>query len=46
MTGNGNRVRIPLRLRAARHELRCHECRVTWLSWWRRLTGDSRGYTP
>lgn len=40
-----NRVRIGLRLRAAKHELRCLECRVTWRSWLQRLIGDSRGYS-
>lgn len=34
------------RLRAAAHELRCPECRVTWRSWWRRLIGDKRGFAP
>ena len=34
------------RLRAARHELRCWECRVTWTSWAQRLAGMKRGYTP
>jgi hypothetical protein len=33
-------------LRAARHELRCWECRVTWKSWLQRLLGISKGYTP
>jgi len=28
-----------LRLRAAAHELRCWECRVTWVSWFQRLIG-------
>jgi hypothetical protein len=35
-----------LRLRAALHELRCRECRVTWRSWLQRLLGDPRGMTP
>lgn len=34
------------RYRAAYHELRCVECRVTWRSWWQRLIGDERGMTP
>jgi hypothetical protein len=34
------------RLRAAVHETRCLECRVTWTSWWRRLVGDPRGMAP
>jgi hypothetical protein len=41
-----NRVDIPSRILAAWHELRCWECRVTWRSWWQRLTGDGRGYKP
>lgn len=41
-----SRVGIPLRLRAARHETRCRECRVTWGSWVERLVGLSRGYSP
>lgn len=41
-----NRVRISLRLRAAWHELWNRESRVTWRSWFQRLTGDGRGYTP
>jgi hypothetical protein len=40
------RVPIKTRCRAAWHELRCLECRVTWTSWRQRLTGDGRGYTP
>lgn len=32
--------------RALVHELRCGECRVSWRSWWRRLIGDPRGYSP
>jgi hypothetical protein len=35
-----------LRLRAARHELRCWECRVTWRSLFQRLAGIKAGYTP
>jgi hypothetical protein len=34
------------RLRAAVHEIRCRECRVTWASWWQRLVGDPRGMAP
>jgi len=41
-----HRVSIRLRRKAAWHELRCLECRVTWTSWWQRLTGDGRGYAP
>jgi hypothetical protein len=37
---------LSLRLRAASHELRCAECRVSWRSWWRRIIGDLRGYNP
>jgi hypothetical protein len=33
------RAPFRLRLRAAVHELRCGECRVSWRSWWRRLRG-------
>lgn len=35
-----------LRVRAAGHELRCRECRVTWKSWAGRLVGDRRAYRP
>lgn len=35
-----------LRFRAAWHELRCWECRVTWRSWFQRVIGDPRGMTP
>ena len=41
-----NHVRVGLRLRAARHELDCWECRVTWKSWAQRLAGIGAGYTP
>lgn len=34
------------RLKAAWHELRCRECRVTWRSWWQRLRGDPQGFDP
>lgn len=34
------------RLNAARHELACIECRVTWSSWAQRLIGLRRGHTP
>lgn len=34
------------RLKAALHELRCWECRVTWTSWTQRLIGIKRGHTP
>jgi hypothetical protein len=34
------------RLVAALHELRCHECRVTWRSWLARLVGLRSGYAP
>jgi hypothetical protein len=34
------------RLKAAAHELRCWECRVTWTSWAQRLVGLKRGQTP
>lgn len=34
------------RLRAARHELRCRECRVTWGSWLGRLLGMRSAYSP
>lgn len=37
---------LPAALRAALHELRCWECRVTWTSWAQRLIGINRGYTP
>lgn len=33
------------RTRAARHELRCRECRVTWRSWAARFLGIG-GYAP
>jgi hypothetical protein len=46
MSTRPNRVPKVLRVRAAIHELRCWECRVTWRSWIRRLIGDSRGYAP
>lgn len=39
-------VRTMTRLRAARHELRCAECRVTWKSWAQRLAGIGAGFTP
>lgn len=44
----GHRVlaRLPLRVRAAVHELDCIECRVTWHSWLQRLVGDRRGHSP
>lgn len=32
-------ARRSLRMRAAAHEVRCAECRVSWRSWWQRLTG-------
>lgn len=35
-----------LGLRAALHETRCIECRVTWRSWVQRLLGIKRGYAP
>lgn len=41
-----SRVGTGLRFRAAAHELRCWECRVTWRSWLQRLIGDRRGYSP
>lgn len=39
-------ARKTLRYRAASHELRCSECRVTWISWLQRLVGDPRGMAP
>lgn len=39
-------VRLTLRLRAAFHELRCRECRVTWASLFQRLLGVPVGYSP
>lgn len=33
-------------LRAALHEVRCRECRVTWTSWAQRLAGMRRGMAP
>jgi len=33
-------------LKAAKHELRCRECRVTWTSWLQRLFGIKAGYSP
>jgi hypothetical protein len=35
-----------IRLKAAWHEMRCWECRVTWTSWAQRLVGLKRGQTP
>lgn len=32
--------------RAAAHEIRCRECRVTWRSWLLRLVGVHGGFTP
>lgn len=32
-------LRVPSRYRAAVHELRCRECRVSWGGWLGRLTG-------
>lgn len=37
---------VAVRLRAARHEVRCGECRVTWKSWAQRLLGFRAGYSP
>ncbi len=37
---------LPTRWAAARHELSCAQCRVTWQSWRRRLVGDPRGFKP
>ena len=37
---------LRVRIDAARHELRCRKCRVTWRSWWQRLSGDAEGYAP
>lgn len=33
-------------LRAAKHEIRCAECRVTWRSWLQRLFAVKAGFTP
>lgn len=38
--------RISLTVKAARHELRCAECRVTWSSWLLRIFGCESGFTP
>jgi hypothetical protein len=35
-----------IRLKAALHEMRCWECRVTWRSWAQRIIGMKRGFTP
>lgn len=37
---------LPLRIRAARHEVRCSECRVTWKSWLQRILNIKAGFTP
>jgi hypothetical protein len=37
--------RKSVRLAAARHELSCRDCRVTWRSWFARLLGVG-GMTP
>lgn len=37
---------VKTRLRAALHELRCPECRVTWPSWLQRLAWLPGGMTP
>lgn len=34
-------ARLPLRLRAAAHEVGCAECRVTWRGWAARALGWS-----
>jgi phage baseplate assembly protein gpV len=39
-------MKMPLRLQAALHEIRCQQCRVTWISWLQRLIGDKRGMSP
>lgn len=36
------RARLSLRIVAAAHEIRCAECRVSWSSWARRLSGRDR----
>lgn len=40
------RVDIPRRFRAAHHEIRCKECRITWRSWVQRILGMKRGFSP
>lgn len=40
------RADFKLRMKAALHEIRCTECRVTWRSWLQRILGMQRGYTP
>ena len=35
-----------VRVRAALHEVRCLECRVTWLSWAQRALGLEAGFVP
>lgn len=40
------RVSLLLRLRAAKHELSCTECRASWKSCRRRVLGDHRGFEP
>lgn len=39
------RISPKLRIPAAVHEIRCSECRVTWRSWFLRLSGLG-GYEP
>ena len=34
------------RAKAAIHEIRCQECRVTWISWAQRIVGIPAGMTP
>ena len=34
------------RAKAAIHEIRCQECRVTWMSWAQRIVGIPAGMTP
>lgn len=40
------KVHKATRLRAAVHELRCAECRVTWRSWFLRLFNRDSGFAP
>lgn len=38
--------RTASRMRAARHEVQCIECRVNWWSWVQRLVGNLSGLQP
>jgi hypothetical protein len=46
LTGFGEAIRVSTRWRAAWHELRCRECRVTWRSWLLRVLSWPAGMEP